>query len=115
MKMNAVHQGYLRISMTAPETELFHQVLEFYYQACFNIWLPRSGSLDGLRAESQVHALEQKEMKFNLWQGGAEALLSLFEKEPALPKDEEDGKTLVADLRTEIKRNIEQLTTCTNI
>jgi len=109
--MNAIHQGFLRVRLTGPETGFFHQVLDFYYEKYFDVWLPRSGSLDGLRAEAQLHAQNEEDMKFNLWQGGAEALLTLFEKEPI----EEEARELVADLRKEIKKNIEKLTTCTNI
>jgi len=112
--MNAIHQGFLRVRLTRPETGFFHQVLDFYYGESFDSWLPRSESLDGLRAQAQVHALRKEEMKFNIWQSGAHALLKLFEKEPVLV-DVEAGKTLVADLSKKIERDIEKLTTCTNI
>jgi len=109
--MKAIPQAFLRIQLTVPETGLFHQVLEFYYQKCFDIWLPRSASLDGLRAQVQVHASQEEEMTFNLWGPSAHALLSLFEKEP----EEEEARQLGADLQKEIKVNVEKLTTRTYI
>jgi len=117
--MNAIHQGFLRVRLTGPETGFFHQALEFYYQKYFDVWLPRSGSLDGLRAQVQAQAL-QEEMTFNLWESGAHALLQLFEKEPVFPDDsteeeKEKGKVLMADLLMQIKKNIEKLTICTHI
>jgi len=113
--MNAVFQGFLRLKLTAPETGLFHQVLTFYYGNCSDIWLPRSGSLNGLRAQAQVHVLREEEMTLNLWELSAHALLSLFEKEPVIVGEEAQARKLVADLRKEIKKDIEKLTTCTHI